>query len=158
MSDVELKYEKLDSYFPFATKREGQAEVLSLLQKYLDDPNIKYVIVEAATGSGKSALALAAAGASQSAYIATANKFLQDQYIRDFSDIMVDLKGRANYRCNCYQVPDHLKAIVGPFYNCSNSPCRNTKEGRAVCNKERKCEYHRQLLKAAEAKDRKSVV
>jgi len=143
------EYDKLDSYFPFASKRPGQDEILKSLQKYLLDPNIKYILVEAGTGSGKSAFSLAAAGASQSAYIATANKFLQDQYIRDFSDIMIDLKGRSNYRCNCHYVPEELKPIFGDFYNCSNSPCRTTPEGRSICNKDRSCEYHKQLYKAA---------
>jgi len=151
MTNINPEYERIDEYFPFATKRPGQGEVLTLLEKYLSDPKIKYVIVEAATGSGKSAIALAAAGASQSAYLATANKFLQDQYTRDFSDIMVDLKGRANYRCACYAVPDAAKFKYGPFYNCANSPCRSNKEDRAKCNKERVCEYHKQLFKAAKA-------
>jgi Rad3-related DNA helicase len=142
-------YENLKTYFPFPSFNEGQEYVLDKIQKYLLDPNIKYIIVEAATGSGKSGYALTAAGAANSAYVATANKFLQDQYVRDFSDIMVDIKGRANYDCNCYTVPDELKDAIGEHYNCDNSPCRKTKESRKKCASERECEYHRQLFKAA---------
>ena len=144
-------YENLDDFFPFATKRPGQPETLAAIQKYLLDPNIKYILVEASTGTGKSPMALAAAGASGSAYVATANKFLQDQYIRDFSDIMVDLKGRANYRCLCHHVPPDMVWKYGASYTCSNSPCRETKESRAQCAKSKSCEYHRQLQKASKS-------
>jgi len=144
-------YENINNYFPFDSMRTGQGEVLDLLKKYLSNPDIKYIIVEAATGSGKSGYALAAAGAAQSAYVATANKFLQDQYIRDFSDIMVDLKGRSNYDCYCYDVPKELKSIYGKRYNCSNSPCRISTESRAKCAKDRGCGYHKQLYKAAKS-------
>jgi Rad3-related DNA helicase len=145
-------YENLRDYFPFPSFREGQEFVIKKIQKYLCDPNIKCILVEAGTGWGKSGYALAAAGAAKAAYVATANKFLQDQYTRDFSDIMVDMKGRANYTCNCYTVPEDLKKHIGPHYNCENSPCRATKKSRDTCAKERGCEYHKQLFKAATAK------
>ena len=148
---METDYENLKDYFPFESMRLGQPETLEAIQKYLEDPNIRYILIEAATGSGKSPQALAAAGASNSAYVATANKFLQDQYIRDFSEIMVDLKGRANYRCLCHDVPPELKHKYGSFYNCGNAPCRETKESRAECAKNKACEYHKQLFKAAKA-------
>jgi Rad3-related DNA helicase len=144
-------YENISEYFPFDTKRYGQDEILAALQKYLEDPKIKYIILEASTGLGKSPLAIAAALAAKSAYIATANKFLQDQYLRDFSDYMVDLKGRGNYKCNSYEVPDGLKDKIGEFYNCTNSPCQQSLDGRSDCSKKRCCEYHKQLIKASEA-------
>jgi Rad3-related DNA helicase len=108
-------------------------------------------LVEAPTGTGKSPIALTASLASKRAYIATANKFLQDQYMRDFSKYMVDLKGRANYLCTQYQVADELKHKIGEFYNCSNSPCQSTEDGKATCAKDRKCEYHKQLDLASQA-------
>ena len=151
MADIEPDYENIEKYFPFPSMRDGQLEVIQLVQKYLLDPDIKFILVEAGTGFGKSALALTAAGASQSAYVATANKFLQDQYVRDFSDIMVDLKGRSNYQCDCYTVPDALKPTIGEYYNCANSPCRTSKDGRSKCARDGGCEYHRQLFAAAKA-------
>lgn len=145
-------YENLKEYFPFPSMRPGQSDVLDILQKYLLDPNIKYILIEAGTGTGKSAYALTAASAAKSAYVATANKFLQNQYLKDFSELMTDLKGRGNYRCEQYQVPDKLKYKIGEFYNCSNSPCQQTVKSRADCAKDRRCEYHRQLDKASQAR------
>lgn len=149
--NLETQYQRIHDYFPFPSMRNGQEQLLDFLRKNLDNPDIKYILVEAGTGMGKSALALAAAGAAQSAYVATANKFLQDQYIRDFSSIMVDLKGRGNYRCNCYDVPDDLKSEYGEYYTCENSPCRNSVETRSECNKNRACEYHKRLFQAAKS-------
>lgn len=148
---LETDYKNLSTYFPFETKRAGQEEVLEVLGKYLDDPKIKYILVEALTGTGKSPIAIAAAQASKSAYVATANKFLQDQYLRDFSEYLVDLKGRGNYRCTQYDVPDKLQHKIGEFYNCGNSPCQQSTESRNECSKNRCCEYHKQLDRASDS-------
>jgi Rad3-related DNA helicase len=144
-------YENLSDYFPFATMRPGQSDILDALKSYLLNPKIKYILVEAGTGSGKSPIAITAASAAGSAYVATANKFLQDQYMRDFSDVLVDLKGRGNYRCYQHKVPDSLVNKIGEFYNCINSPCQHTDDGRKGCAKNKGCEYHKQLDKASDA-------
>jgi len=151
MAEVANDYENIGDYFPFPTMRTGQPDVLSSIGRYLLDPKIKYILLEAGTGFGKSAVALSAAGASNSCYVATANKFLQNQYAKDFSEIMVDLKGRDNYRCNCHEVPENMKSTYGDYYTCGNSPCRSSKEGRAQCSTDSACEYHRQLYEAKKA-------
>lgn len=56
------------------------------------------MVVEAPTGSGKSGIAVTLARESPSAYIVTAQKLLQDQYVSDFPDLAL-MKGRANYPC-----------------------------------------------------------
>ena len=144
-------YENLDKYFPFPEMREGQPEVLAAIKQSLLDPKVKIIIAELPTGWGKSPMALAAAKASGLAYIATANKFLQKQYLRDFSDLLVELKGRANYKCTQYDVPENLVSKFGEFYNCVNSPCQETKEGREACSQNKCCEYHKQFRLAVEA-------
>ena len=131
-------YENILHYFPLDTFRNEQEEILLKFKEYLLDPEVDYIICQAATGTGKSALALAAALASKSAYVATANKVLQDQYTRDFSDVMVNLKGRANYECW-----EH------PGATCGNSPCRKTPESRSVCAGNNACEYHKERDRAA---------
>lgn len=139
-------YENILDYFPLEDFRKGQKDILLQFKEYLLDPSVSHIICQAATGTGKSALALAAARASRSAYIATANKMLQDQYVKDFSDIMVNLKGRANYECYAHQPP-----IGKPNYNCGNSPCRSSQESRAACAGMNLCGYHRQREKAVAA-------
>lgn len=139
-------YENLLEYFPFDEFRGNQYQILLHLQEYLLDPDVDFIVCQAATGIGKSALALALARAAKQAYIATANKALQDQYVRDFEHLLVNLKGRANYRCNTYKPPVGQK----PF-NCGNSPCRKTKASRAACGQASACEYHAQRLRASKA-------
>lgn len=125
--EPESDYSNLKSYFPFETFRKGQEETIANLQKALENPKIRIILLEAPTGSGKSPLAIMSSASSKSAYIATANKLLQEQYQRDFKDVLSDLKGRTNYACDKYEGK-----------NCGDSPCRVKKND---CTKS--CGYHR---------------
>lgn len=134
---AEPDYNNLLDYFPFEHYRPGQREILEKIQSHLLDPQIKQIIIEAPVGSGKSGYAITCARASQSCYVTTANKFLQQQYLRDFKDYLADLRGRANYECRVY-----------PEHNCADSPCRKTSTSQSECAKRAECEYH-DALKAA---------
>ena len=83
---------------------------------------------------GKSPIATALANAADSSFILTSNKILQDQYLRDFSKDINDLRGRSNYLCKSY-----------PGYTCSSSPCRGSPSGRGKCAREKACGYHEAL-------------
>ncbi len=83
--------------FPFARYRAGQREALDAARDAFAEGK-RFVVVEAPTGAGKSAIAVALAREASAAYILTAQKILQDQYTRDFPDLAL-MKGRANYRC-----------------------------------------------------------
>lgn len=137
-------YKNLKSYFPFGEYREGQEEILEKIQKGLLDKNIKYIIVEAPVGSGKSGYAIAAAGASKDSYVATANKQLQRQYSKDFSEILTEMKGRSNYECVKYSKPLN-------YVNCSNASCRKKKLIRLECYRKEICLYMNALKIASES-------
>ena len=122
-------------YFPFKEFRTHQAETLDKIEEAFRTK--KYVILQGSTGCGKSALALAAARSFDSAYMATANKFLQDQYMRDFSEYIVEMKGRSNYSC-----------FINPSHSCGNAVCKIEK---ANCDEKHNCEYFVQLDKAKHA-------
>jgi len=139
MATKEPEYSRISDFFP-GKFRPLQRECLEALGKALNNPKVKYVIFEGPTGIGKSWLAIAALLAAKSGYIATMNKFLQDQYLRDFSQHVEELKGRANY--NCYKY-DH--------YNCGNAPCRKSKKSRTQCSSEGSCGFHVQFRKATAA-------
>ena len=83
--------------FPFKTYRKGQKEALAQARAAFKSGK-RFVVLEAPTGEGKSAIAVTLAREAQSAYVLTAQKLLQDQYVRDFPDIAL-MKGRANYPC-----------------------------------------------------------
>ena len=60
----------------------------------------KNIILEAGTGIGKSAIATTLANMYEDSYILTMTKQLQEQYLDDFGDMLVEIKGRGNYKCN----------------------------------------------------------
>jgi len=139
-------YGNLLEYFPFDEFRGDQKTILEQMRDWLLDPTVDVIICQAATGIGKSALALALAKAAKSAYIATANKALQDQYVRDFDKLLVNLKGRSNYQCTRFSAPPGRLP-----YTCADSPCRESKDSRSACARESACQYHSQRVKASKA-------
>lgn len=60
----------------------------------------KNIILEAGTGTGKSAIATTLANMYDDSYILTMTKQLQEQYLDDFGEMLVEIKGRGNYKCN----------------------------------------------------------
>lgn len=88
--------EEIIENFPFPEPRAGQ---LDIIQQILDAirGGYKYIILEAGTGTGKSAIATTLAKIYESAYILTMTKQLQKQYADEFEFPLV--KGRANFGC-----------------------------------------------------------
>ena len=82
--------------FPFSSPRKGQLEIISDINEAIEN-GYKYIILEAGTGTGKSAIATTLAKMYQSAYILTMTKQLQSQYFNEFKFPMV--KGRGNFYC-----------------------------------------------------------
>ena len=82
--------------FPFEQPRTGQ---LDIIQQIMDAirKGYKYIILEAGTGTGKSAIATTLAKIYESAYILTMTKQLQSQYANEFEFPLV--KGRSNFGC-----------------------------------------------------------
>ena len=94
---------KLENFIPFETKefRPHQKETINEVIKAIGDGN-KNIILNAPVGIGKSLIAYVLAKKYQqqdeSTYIYTKTKYLQDQYLVDFKDI-VTVKGRNNFTC-----------------------------------------------------------
>ena len=115
------------SFFPFDTPRDQQVEAIELARLAFDNDK-KFVIIEAGTGVGKSAigvalnrLILSEEGRSykqsgewgNGAYFLTTQKILQEQYVNDFSD-MLSLKSSSNYQCRFHRknsCADSLRAL-----------------------------------------------
>lgn len=85
------------SAFPYREYRPGQKEAIDAARDAFAAGK-RFVVIEAPTGSGKSGIAVTLARESGSAYIVTAQKLLQEQYVSDFRDLAL-MKGRANYPC-----------------------------------------------------------
>ncbi len=108
----ELDLSAIDKHFPFDEFRPGQRECIEFILNAFNSGK-RFVVVEAPTGSGKSAIAMTVAGFAEQSYYITIQKILQSQLVRDFgSDSVVDLKGRSTYPCNYYERMRH-KIING---------------------------------------------
>lgn len=114
--------------FPFKTYRAGQREAIASAREAFKRGK-RFVVIEAPTGSGKSAVAVTLAREASSSYLLTAQKILQEQYRRDFPDLAL-MKGRANYRC--LVAPTHAAAapcIAGrKFPQCDDCPYFRAKD------------------------------
>jgi Rad3-related DNA helicase len=120
----------LGEHFPDGfTPRPEQARLLDALDEALadaeGDPKApRLFVVEAPPGVGKSHLAVTLARWSDSAYLLTSQKLLQDQYEREFGSIVQVVKGRDNYPCERYpdaRVPTSLgmcRRPRGPLCQC----------------------------------------
>ena len=64
------------------------------------DMGFKNIIIEAGTGTGKSAIATTIANYVGDSYILTMTKQLQNQYLDDFDYMLAEIKGTSNYTCN----------------------------------------------------------
>lgn len=107
--------------FPFPQPRTGQ---LNIIQQILDAirKGYKYIILEAGTGTGKSAIATTLAKIYESAYILTMTKQLQKQYADEFEFPLV--KGRSNFGC----LNDQLDST------CDIGTCKSTpRSAKFIC-------------------------
>ena len=116
------------SSFPHPRYRTGQREALDAIRAAYED-GARFVILEAPTGAGKSALAVALAREAGGAYVLTAQKVLQAQYLRDAPEL-ASMAGRANY--DCLVADTHAAAapcLVGrTFPACDDCPYFTAKD------------------------------
>jgi ATP-dependent DNA helicase DinG len=109
--------------FPLPTLREKQAHVLKEIDAALGSGH-QHIILEAPTGSGKSAVSIAVALTLGSSYICTATKDLQSQYKRDFPFVKI-AKGRANFLCDV-NAADKCECLGECYHNTAKfGPCLN---------------------------------
>ena len=88
-------------------------------------------------GTGKSAIAKTVASHLGSAYILTATKQLQDQYLSEFPDL-VTIKGKNNYTC-----------YYSPSVNCKQAICEKDKSQAHRCKEDGVCPYYNAVKRAA---------
>lgn len=122
--------------FPFKNPRNDQLETIS---EIIDAINrgYKYIILEAGTGTGKSAIAATLSSIYDSSYILTVTKQLQNQYIEDFNNMSL-VKGRKNFTCRRdMSLTCEGKCIL------EADPCENPKKD---------CDYYIQKFKALNSK------
>ena len=113
--------------------RPEQVKIINEITSAIDS-DYHNIILEAGTGTGKSAIATSIANYVDESYILTMTNQLQKQYFDDFNYMLAEIKGRNNYYCN----------FIG---SCKN--CQMEQEGESLCDD---CEYLRAVLSARGAK------
>lgn len=139
-------YSKTDcnilKYFPFENPRKQQLEAICEIIEAIDN-GYKYIILEAGTGTGKSAIAATLARMFDTSYILTITKQLQDQYARDFNEFQV-VKGRSNFKCRISDCMCDEGKCVLESYNCKYKL-------KEKVTRENTCNYYYQKYLALES-------
>ena len=93
------------SSFPYEKIREPQKKILEFAEEEFINKGKRFLIIEAGTGVGKSAIGFTIAKHMErrlgaSSYFLTTQKILQEQYVGDFSKLgMKSIKSSTNYKC-----------------------------------------------------------
>jgi len=109
-----------DMFFPYVKPRKEQRDAIEFAIKAIKDSDKRFVIVEAGTGVGKSAIGLTLSrylannipdseGYDQGGYFLTTQKILQKQYEKDFGGSKGEMKSiysSSNYKCKFYPQND----------------------------------------------------
>jgi Rad3-related DNA helicase len=104
-------------FFPFGEIRDAQREAIDFALNAFLNENKRFVVIEAGTGVGKSAIGLTIAkylnanmpgvdGFQTGSYFLTTQKLLQEQYVTDFGEprgSMCQVMSSANYQCNYHK-------------------------------------------------------
>lgn len=129
-----------DDIYPYPEMRERQVDVI---QEIINDwDKYEVFIIEAPTGVGKSGISVSLANYAGSSYVLTSTKLLQDQYEREFSSHVRNVKGKANYDC-----------AINPFFTVETSPCSIITTQRDHCYANGICPYHNAKVKAIHFKN-----
>ena len=140
-------------YFPYSNCREAQENAINAALNAFVTENKRFMVLEAATGVGKSAIGMTIARyltATQpqssdsdyknGAYFLTTQKLLQEQYIHDFGEPIGDMRqimSAVNYQCkhhrkqNCAESQQQLKSetdSTSKFYRTCKFHCTYREE------------------------------
>lgn len=126
-----------ERHFPFKSPRTDQLETVSEIVDAISQ-GYRYIVLEAGTGTGKSAIAATLSSIYDSSYILTVTKQLQDQYLEDFTGLSL-VKGRGNFTCR-----------KDSALTCDEGKC--ICEGEACENPKKTCDYYIQKNRALNSK------
>lgn len=109
-----MTLQPVDLKLPFKGWTPGQWEIICQVVAHLAQPNPAPVILEAPTGVGKSAVAMAVTHLLNLPHtvLLTGTLQLQDQYLSTFDDTLVSVRGRGNFAC-----------AINPAKTAANADC-----------------------------------
>lgn len=129
---MNITKEEFFKNFPYEYMRREQEYVLNKIYDNYDDYD--YFIVEAPTGTGKSAIAKTLMDSIPHNILLTSTKYLQNQYETEFNKLL-SIKGQSNYKCN-----------LDDSTPCNKAVCKINHSLRKHCIKE--CNYYSRIEQA----------
>lgn len=120
----------LEAFFPLKNIRDIQQTILNEMEKAYASKK-RYIILEADTGIGKSAIAKTMSKYEETSYCLTATTALQDQYEKDFKRCGARIiKGQNNYPC-----------VEDTKSDCLHGPCKYSDNKSYASCREKQCPY-----------------
>jgi Rad3-related DNA helicase len=132
VNTMDVSKERFLSKFPYKEMRKEQQYVLEKIYDNYD--KYDYFVIEAPTGTGKSAIAKTLLDNVKYGTILTSTKHLQNQYENEFQN-MPSIKGRSNYEC----------FFSNGCVRCDKAPCRTNQTLKNECSQQDLCEYDKKL-------------
>jgi Rad3-related DNA helicase len=130
-------------HFPYSEFRKHQLSTIDKIYSTFHSGK-PICILDAPTGAGKSVIAITLANYYEYAYIITPQKMLQDQYMKDFGDKIVDLKGRNAYTCE----RNGMSCDMG---ECKQEGKSKGRDCVGETSSDTSCEYYRRVYEAMES-------
>ena len=120
------------NYFVYKKAREEQQKAIEFaIDSFVKDQK-RFVIVEAGTGVGKSAIGFTIARYIKdvfegSTYFLTTQKILQRQYFKDFAHYgLLNLQSSTNYNCKFYKGAQNCATVLRELKISKNSKLKNS--------------------------------
>ena len=159
------------SCFPYPEPRQDQPRIIEKILNAFINKDKRFAILEAPTGTGKSAIGYTIGRFLKEYYYITAQKILQSQLNNDFGENgkwsndhpMIELKGRNAYKCDYYRIaledPEHppltdsqierFRKLDDANTDCAKGECkRKGKSSLKYCRNKNICQYFNQVNKA----------
>ena len=127
---MNLTKEEFLNNFPYKNIRVEQKYILEKIFDNYD--KYEYFVIEAPTGTGKSAICETLLKSFKYSCILTSTKYLQDQYVQEFNTFSI--KGKSNYLCN-----------RDPMYSCNEAICSSNSLILNDCLDNHYCEFYNKL-------------
>ena len=91
------KWDEIQPHFPHPSPRIYQDDALSVAYWALENDDFDNIVIQAPTGIGKSPIAMTIQHKFQSAYLLTPSLGLTEQYKKDYSHRLKEVRGRSNF-------------------------------------------------------------
>ena len=139
------KWDEIQPHFPHPSPRIYQDDALSVAYWALENDDFDNIVIQAPTGIGKSPIAMTIQHKFQSAYLLTPSLGLTEQYKKDYSHRLKEVRGRSNF--DCWVRSGTAKGA--PCWTKTSGSCKHSKREE---DGGEPCPYYEQRFEAEDAR------